>query len=74
MQPNSKAAYRCYKGRLENKFGYLALNFAASTVSQSHRVTSVLSGDPTCSFTVSSHPVIQKNSSSEVRLLENKDT
>lgn len=25
LEPNSKAAYRCYKGRLENKFSYLVL-------------------------------------------------
>lgn len=25
LEPNSKAAYRCYKSRLENKFSYLVL-------------------------------------------------
>lgn len=48
LESNRKAAYRCNKGRLENKFSYLALNFAAFMVLRSYRITTMLSCDPIC--------------------------
>lgn len=47
-----KAAYRCNKGRLENKFSYLVLNFAALMVLRSYRITTMLSRDPICLLAV----------------------
>lgn len=52
LESNRKAAYRCNKGRLENKFSYLALNFAAFMVLRSYRITSMLFCDPICLLAV----------------------
>lgn len=79
LESNRKAAYRCNKGRLENKFSYLALNFATFMVLRSYRITTMLSRDPICLLAVftqnpvCSSPIIQKKSSSEVKFLAKED-